>query len=130
MTYTLDIDPVARAQIRELPPAGAVALASALAVLELVPERGEPLNADNRPAHAEPDLAGGQFVGDGPGIGSDRASRSSLVTTRVSPSRHAASACRSPALPVGAGQSVVDVNAVAGTPSLITPSLWHGLVVS
>ncbi|MGB7797577.1 MAG: hypothetical protein WBL53_15175 [Pseudonocardiaceae bacterium] len=47
MTYTLDIDPVARAQIRELPPAGAIALADALAVLELVPERGEPLNADN-----------------------------------------------------------------------------------
>jgi hypothetical protein len=47
MTYTLDIDPVARAQIRELPPAGAIALADALAVLELVPERGEPLSADN-----------------------------------------------------------------------------------
>lgn len=47
MAYTPDIDPVARAQIRELPPAGAVALADALAVLELVPERGEPLNADN-----------------------------------------------------------------------------------
>lgn len=47
MTYTLDIDPVARAQIRELPPAAAVALAAGLAVLELVPERGEPLNADN-----------------------------------------------------------------------------------
>lgn len=46
MAYTLDIDPFARAQIRELPPAGAVTLASALAVLELVPERGEPLNAD------------------------------------------------------------------------------------
>ncbi|MGH3510661.1 MAG: hypothetical protein ACRDRB_00095 [Pseudonocardiaceae bacterium] len=47
MTYRVDIDPVARAQIQELPPAGAVALAAALAVLELVPERGEPLNADN-----------------------------------------------------------------------------------
>jgi hypothetical protein len=47
MTYTLDLDPVARAQIRDLPPAGAVALASALGVLELVPECGEPLNADN-----------------------------------------------------------------------------------
>jgi len=47
MAYTLDIDPLARAQIRELPPAGAAALPDALAVLELVPERGEPLNADN-----------------------------------------------------------------------------------
>ncbi len=47
MAYTLDIDPVARTQIRELPAAGAVALADALAVLELVGERGEPLNADN-----------------------------------------------------------------------------------
>jgi hypothetical protein len=47
MAYILDVDPVAGAQIRELPPEGAAALASALAVRELVPERGEPLNADN-----------------------------------------------------------------------------------
>jgi len=47
MAYTLDIDPVARAQIRALPAAGAAALTDALKVLELVPERGEPLNADN-----------------------------------------------------------------------------------
>ena len=47
MTYTLDIDPVARAQIRRLPREAATALAAAMAVLELVPERGEPLNAGN-----------------------------------------------------------------------------------
>ena len=47
MAYTLDIDPVARAQIRELPPAGTAALAEAFEVLSLVPERGEPINADN-----------------------------------------------------------------------------------
>ena len=42
--------------------------------------------------------------------GKDRASRSSLVTTKVSPARQAASASRSPGLPVGAGQAVVDVD--------------------
>ncbi len=47
MAYTLDIDPLARAQIRELPQAGVTALADAMAVLELVPDRGEPLNANN-----------------------------------------------------------------------------------
>lgn len=47
MACTLDIDPVARAQIRELPPAGTAALAEAFEVLSLVPERGEPINADN-----------------------------------------------------------------------------------
>lgn len=47
MAYVIDIDPVARAQIRQLPPEGSVAFVDALAMLELVPERGEPLNADN-----------------------------------------------------------------------------------
>jgi hypothetical protein len=47
MACTLDIDPAARAQIRELPPAGTAALAEAFEVLSLVPERGEPINADN-----------------------------------------------------------------------------------
>jgi len=47
MAYTLDIDPAARAQIRALPPAGTAALAEAFEVLSLVPERGEPINADN-----------------------------------------------------------------------------------
>jgi len=36
MACTLDIDPVARAQIRELPPAGTAALAEAFEVLSLV----------------------------------------------------------------------------------------------
>lgn len=47
MAYPLDIDPAARAQIRELPSAGIAALAKAFEVLSLVPERGEPINADN-----------------------------------------------------------------------------------
>jgi hypothetical protein len=47
VAYTLDIDPVARAQIQGLPPSGTAALAEALMVLELVPDRGEPLNAVN-----------------------------------------------------------------------------------
>lgn len=47
MAFTLDVDPAAQAQIRELPPAGAVALAEAFKVLSLVPERGEPINASN-----------------------------------------------------------------------------------
>ena len=39
--------PVARAQIRELPPAGTAALAEAFQVLSLVPERASQINADN-----------------------------------------------------------------------------------
>jgi hypothetical protein len=47
MSYLLDIDPAARAQIQALPSEGATALVEAFEVLSLVPERGEPLNADN-----------------------------------------------------------------------------------
>jgi len=47
-------------------------------------------------AEVELDLASGELVGDGPASGRDRASRSSLVTTRVSPVRQAAKACRRP----------------------------------
>ncbi len=47
MAYTLDIDPAARAQIQALPPAGVDALAEAMTMLSLVPERGEPINAAN-----------------------------------------------------------------------------------
>lgn len=47
MAYTLDLDPAARTQIRELPPAGTAALTEAFEVLSLVPERGEPINPDN-----------------------------------------------------------------------------------
>jgi hypothetical protein len=36
-----------RARIQALPPAGTAALAEAFEVLSLVPERGEPINADN-----------------------------------------------------------------------------------
>jgi hypothetical protein len=45
--------------------------------------------------------------------GSDRASRSSFVTTSVSSARQAASASREAgAVPVGAGEAVVDIDAV------------------
>jgi hypothetical protein len=47
MAYTLDIDPDARAQIQALPPTARTALADAMTVLSLVPERGQPLNANN-----------------------------------------------------------------------------------
>lgn len=47
MAFLIDIDPIARAQIRELPAAAVDALADALDILGLVPERGEPLNTDN-----------------------------------------------------------------------------------
>jgi len=47
VSYQLDIDPLARAQIRALPTAAHGALYDAFEVLALVPERGEPLNADN-----------------------------------------------------------------------------------
>lgn len=63
MSYELDIDPNARAQIRALPPAALDALADAFKVLALVPERGEPLHADN------PDGGVFQLVfGGGPGL--------------------------------------------------------------
>jgi hypothetical protein len=45
--------------------------------------------------------------------GSDRASRSSFVTTSVSPLRHAASASRRPrTIAIGPGQAVIDVGAL------------------
>ncbi|MGH3889881.1 MAG: hypothetical protein ACRDSZ_25510 [Pseudonocardiaceae bacterium] len=47
MSYPLDIDPAARAQIQALPPTAVDALAEAMTVLSLVPERGEPINAAN-----------------------------------------------------------------------------------
>jgi mRNA-degrading endonuclease RelE of RelBE toxin-antitoxin system len=47
MAYTLDIDPDARAQIQALPPTARTALGDAMTVLSLVPERGQPLNANN-----------------------------------------------------------------------------------
>jgi len=47
VSYQLDIDPLARAQIRALPTDAHGALYDAFEVLALVPERGEPLNADN-----------------------------------------------------------------------------------
>ena len=63
MSYQLDIDPLARVQIRALPAAAHGALFDAFEVLALVPERGEPLNADN------PEGGLYQFVfGGGPGL--------------------------------------------------------------
>ncbi len=47
MSYTLDVDPLAAEQIMALPPAVLTALAEALAVLELVPWDGLPLNQEN-----------------------------------------------------------------------------------
>jgi hypothetical protein len=45
--------------------------------------------------------------------GSDRASRSSLVTTNVSPARQACQCqCQTGPIAVGAGQAVVDVDAI------------------
>jgi hypothetical protein len=63
VSYQLDIDPLARAQIRALPSAAHGALSEAFDVLALVPERGEPLHADN------PDGGLYQLVfGGGPGL--------------------------------------------------------------
>jgi hypothetical protein len=47
MAFRLDVDPVARAQIEALPGRVVHALSDAFQLLELIPERGEPLNADN-----------------------------------------------------------------------------------
>jgi len=48
----------------------------------------------NRAAEAELDVSSGQLIEDVAGTGSERASRSSFVTTKVSPARQAASASR------------------------------------
>lgn len=45
--YRLDIDPLASEQIRALPPKALAALIEAFEVLELVPERGQPINPAN-----------------------------------------------------------------------------------
>ena|GEM_PF-6514011 len=47
MVYRVDIDPLASEQIHALPPKALAALAEAFEVLELVPERGQPLNPAN-----------------------------------------------------------------------------------
>ena len=47
MSYRLDVDPVAQAQIRALPSAALVALAEVMSMLELTPWSGLPINEDN-----------------------------------------------------------------------------------
>ena len=45
--YRLDIDPIAAEQIRALPAKALVALSEAFDVLQLVPERGQPIDPAN-----------------------------------------------------------------------------------
>jgi hypothetical protein len=47
LSYRLDVDPVAQAQIRALPSAALVALAEVMSMLELTPWSGLPINEDN-----------------------------------------------------------------------------------
>jgi hypothetical protein len=47
LSYRLDIDPVAQAQIRALPSAALVALAEVMSMLELTPWAGRPINEGN-----------------------------------------------------------------------------------
>ena len=47
MSYRLDVDPVAQAQIRALPSVALVALAEVMSMLELTPWSGLPINEDN-----------------------------------------------------------------------------------
>jgi hypothetical protein len=62
--------------------------------------------------------------------GSERASRSSLVTTRVSPARQAARASRRPGpFRVGAGQAVVDVDAIVTDPKRMQPVALGGEIL-
>ena len=67
-----------------------------------------------RAAEAELDVPSGQLVQMSRASGSERASRSSLVTTKVSPARQAASANRSPgrARLVPVTPCVVDIDAI------------------
>ena len=47
MAYRLDIDPIAAEQIRALPAKALASLSEAFEVLQLVPERGQPINPAN-----------------------------------------------------------------------------------
>ncbi len=47
MSYAVDVDPLAEQQISALPPRALTALAEAIAVLELVPWNGLPINNGN-----------------------------------------------------------------------------------
>jgi hypothetical protein len=47
LSYGLDGDPVAQAQIRALPSDALVALAEVMSMLELTPWSGRPINEDN-----------------------------------------------------------------------------------
>jgi hypothetical protein len=47
LSYGLDVDPVAQAQIRALPSDALVALAEVMSMWELTPWSGRPINEDN-----------------------------------------------------------------------------------
>ncbi|MDT7695972.1 MAG: hypothetical protein QOI75_5339, partial [Pseudonocardiales bacterium] len=47
MSYGLDVDPVAQAQIRALPSDALIALAEVMSMLEPTPWSGRPINEDN-----------------------------------------------------------------------------------
>jgi hypothetical protein len=47
LSYRLDVDPVAQAQIRALPPDALVALAEVMSMFELTPWTGPSINEDN-----------------------------------------------------------------------------------
>lgn len=47
MSYRLDVDPVARAQIQALPSGALVRLAEVMSMLELTPWTGRSINEDN-----------------------------------------------------------------------------------
>jgi len=64
----------------------------------------------HRCAGAELDLAPCEVVEDLAGVGQERASRSSLMTTSVSPSRHAECLAQAATIAGGAGLAVVDVD--------------------
>ena len=49
MSYSIELDAAAQAAVGGLPRAALVALAEALAVLELTPWNGDPINADLNP---------------------------------------------------------------------------------
>ena len=78
-----------------------------------------------RPAEAEPKLAGGELVGDGARVRKGAGEAVELGDDEgVADAAGGEGLAKPRAVAVGAGQAVVDVEAVSGTPSVGRPSRW------
>jgi hypothetical protein len=83
----------------------------------------------NRAAEAELDVSVGQLIEDVAGSCSERASRSSFVTTKVSPTRQAATPAKTWPVAVRARRAVVEVDAVVVDPERVPPVALGGQIL-